>query len=215
MRVFYSSELDPHHPLALTCANRGLTLIQQSLLTFESIPSLPSHSFDIIFFSSPRAYQFGKHLQTPSSLRACFSKGTAKHISGDIAWQGSTPGKPVQTALDFKQWAGERRVLFPVSDRSLGSITKVFPSQQIEELVVYKTLLSPMPIDLCDVYIFTSPSNVASFFEANTLPREAKVVAWGESTKTALLQRKISPAYTQGAEDTVAWEVVLADLTNP
>ncbi|NBV09428.1 MAG: hypothetical protein EBS09_10040 [Flavobacteriia bacterium] len=215
MRVFFSSELDPQHPLALATKKLDLDLIQQSLITFEGVSALPSRSYDIVFFGSPRAYHFAKHLLSKNIEIACFSKGTAHHINQPIHWQGTTPGNPTQTGLDFTSWVGERRVLFPISDRSLRSITKLFPPQQIEELVVYKTLLNPMPIPPCDVYIFTSPSNVDSFFQANALPVNAKLVAWGESTKSALVHRELTPDLTQNSEGHTAWEEVLSAWANP
>lgn len=215
MRIFYSSELAPTHPLVIVCTTLGVDLMHQSLITFEAIPNKPSSPYDIVFFSSPRSYIFGKHLITPDTEIACFSKGTAASCDFQIAWQGNTPGNPNQTAQDFKAWAEKKRILFPVSDRSLGSITNAFPADQIEVISVYSTRLSPRVITPCDIYVFTSPSNVTSYLELNQLPSHAKVIAWGLSTEDALKSLGINPVYSRTTEESIDWSSLLISWLNP
>lgn len=215
MRVFYSSELAPTNPLVRVCTTLGVELVHQSLITFEAIPNKPRLPYDVVFFSSPRAYEFGKHAITPNTEIACISKGTAAFCDSQIAWHGNTPGNPKRTAQDFKAWAGKKRILFPVSDRSIGTITQEFPVDQIEVISVYSTRLSPRVITPCDLYVFTSPSNVASYLELNQLPPHAKVIAWGLSTEYALKAQGINPVYSRITEESMDWASLLMSSLNP
>ena len=215
MRVFYSSELAPTNPLVRVCTTLGVELVHQSLITFEAIPNKPRLPYDVVFFSSPRAYEFGKHSITPDTKIACISKGTAAFCDAQIAWHGNTPGNPNQTAQEFKAWAGKKRILFPVSDRSLGSISQVFPDDQIEVISVYSTRLSPRVITPCDLYVFTSPSNVASYLKLNIIPPHAKVIAWGLSTEHALKAQGINPVYSRNTEESMDWSSLLVSWLNP
>jgi uroporphyrinogen-III synthase len=106
-------------------------------------------------------------------------------------------------------------VFFPVSDRSLGSITKVFSADQIEVLSVYHTLLNPIKIPTCAVYIFTSPSNVESFILINSIPLGAHVIAWGDSTAAALLEAGIEVELIQSGSDSLDWERILTAWVKP
>jgi uroporphyrinogen-III synthase len=144
----------------------------------------------------------------PEVLNAAFSQGTSKFIPR-TDWQGRHPGNPAQTALDFHAWAGNRRVLFPVSDRSLGSISAAFPENQKEVVPVYQTTLVPQKIKECSIYLFTSPSNAESFLLCNTLPSKAKVIAWGESTRSFLSLRGIESDFCRSDDETVDWVTLL------
>jgi uroporphyrinogen-III synthase len=215
MRVFYSSELEPTHPLALACQHLSIAITTQPLIRFEAINAAPKLPYEVIFFSSPRAFEFGRQFITPASAVACYAHGTAKYINSPISWQGNTPGNPSQTAQEFHAWVGQRRVFFPVSDRSLGSITKVFSADQIEVLSVYHTLLNPIKIPTCAVYIFTSPSNVESFILINSIPLGAHVIAWGDSTAAALLEAGIEVELIQSGSDSLDWERILTAWVKP
>jgi uroporphyrinogen-III synthase len=46
-------------------------------------------------------------------------------------------------------------------------------------------------IENCQIYIFTSPSNLDSFLTINKIADEAKVIVWGESTENRLLKKGI------------------------
>jgi uroporphyrinogen-III synthase len=149
----------------------------------------------------------------PEVLNAAFSQGTAKFLPR-ADWHGRHPGNPAQTALDFYTWAGNRRVLFPVSDRSLGSISAAFPENQKEVVPVYQTTLVPQKIKECSIYLFTSPSNVESFLLCNTLPSGSKVIAWGESTRSFLSLRGIESDFCRSDDETVDWVTLLHTWLN-
>ena len=213
MKVFISSELEANHPLVVNSISLGVQLIQQSLLSFSAVDGIPTRPYDIVFFSSPRAYAFGQPFILPETKVACVSIGTAKHSTHPIDWCGNSPSEPTQTALEFKRWVGERRVFFPVSSRSLGSISSVFPPAQIESVTVYKTTLSPRVVEACAVYIFTSPSNAEAFLLQNTIPSGAKVIAKGASTQEYLQQHEIESTYF--TDESIDWAEAIASWVNP
>jgi uroporphyrinogen-III synthase len=214
MRVFFSSEVTPDHPLVQATQTLSLELIATPLIAFAPLKNLPTQNYDVIFFSSPRSYEFGKTLIRSEVLVACYAAGTAKHLPR-VDWQGSTPGNPAQTAQAFQQWVGNRRVLFPVSQRSLGSIARVFPEAQKEVLPVYQTLLAPQSLPDCSVYLFTSPSNVEAFMLSHAFPPGAKVFAWGESTKTYLINHGVVPDFCRSDEAILDWVALLSAWVNP
>lgn len=213
MCVFISSEIADDHPLANAAKQGSFELIAVPLIAFSPLHNVPTKPYDILFFSSPRSFEFGQQFMRPDVLNAAFSQGTAKFLPR-ADWHGRHPGNPAQTALDFHAWAGNRRVLFPVSDRSLRSISAAFPESQKEVVPVYQTALVPRHIKECTVYIFTSPSNAESFLQCNTLPLGAKVIAWGESTRSFLSRQGIESDFCRSDEDPVDWEALLRPWLN-
>jgi uroporphyrinogen-III synthase len=108
---------------------------------------------------------------------------------------GSSPGEPSKNAKELADWLGNRRILFPVSEISKGSLTEFIPSSQAETVLVYSTKPAPVTIAQQDVYIFSSPSNVDSFLLQNPTPTGV-IVAWGKSTKRSLKEHSIFPSVT-------------------
>lgn len=92
---------------------------------------------------------------------------------------------------EFRSWCNGQRVLFPQSDLSLQSISILFPEDQKEDVVVYKTIIETHSVPESDVYVFTSPSNIDGFLLSNSLPKGSTVIAWGNSTKRALREKGI------------------------
>ncbi|MFM7595311.1 MAG: uroporphyrinogen-III synthase [Flavobacteriales bacterium] len=213
MKVFISTELSENDPLIDASIALGFDLIHRSLLSFSAVNSAPTQPYDIVFFSSPRAYAFGKHLVLPTTKIACVSIGTANQIQLPVDWFGTSPSNPKQTALDFKEWVGERRVLFPVSSRSFGNISSVFSPEQVECVTVYETILNPSTIEPCEIYMFTSPSNAEAFLLKNTIQHGAAILAKGTSTHEYLQQ--IGIVSTCFPDDSMGWEQALVSFINP
>ncbi|MFM2037999.1 MAG: hypothetical protein RL432_938 [Bacteroidota bacterium] len=213
MRVFISSKLANDHPLTLAAQQGSFELIASSLIAFTPLNNVPTKPYDILFFSSPRSFEFGQQFIRPEVLNAAFSQGTAKLLPR-TDWRGKHPGNPTQTALDFYAWAGNRKVLFPVSDRSLGSIPAAFPEHQKEVVPVYQTTLVPQLLKECSIYLFTSPSNAESFLLCNTLPPKAKIIAWGESTRSFLSRQGIESDLYRSDDETVDWVALLHTWLN-
>ena len=105
-------------------------------------------------------------------------------------------GKIDEVGSEFMTWANGRKVLFPVSNISLHTISAKLPESQKEVVVIYKTTINAAKISTADVYIFTSPSNVEGFNKENIIPLGTPVIAWGNSTKEKLASLGINVEYT-------------------
>lgn len=169
----------------------GGTLTATPLIFFEEIPFKEIPTTDIIFFSSPRGvkYFFGQCRVFPKAMIACVGNTTAKALDKlglHPSFIGNEEHSIEEVADSFRSFAGKNTVLFPVSDITLGTISSILDPLQAIQFPVYRTILAPAKIEGCDVYVFSSPSNVRSFFELNTIPINATVIAWGNSTSKEL-----------------------------
>ena len=183
----------------------SFNLIAHSFLAFQGMTEEERDAWDedadIIFFSSPRSviFFFAQHPLFKGVKLACTGSATAAILNGmghEVAFVGKNSGDMASVAEEFKTWCGDRKVLFPLSDRSLKTVSKAFPEDQKVEITVYKTIIESEKIPMCDIYVFTSPSNVEGFFLENKIPTKAHVVSWGKSTSKRLNEYNITPQYT-------------------
>jgi uroporphyrinogen-III synthase len=65
----------------------------------------------------------------------------------------------------------------------------------LKEVVVYETVNTPEKIDVSQIYVFTSPSNVEAFLSQNALPGDAVVIAWGKTTEKRMLEQGMRPTF--------------------
>jgi len=177
---------------------RNLDLFACSFLEFRPVSfELPTH-FDVIFFGSPRSVMFFQsRFSIPSTAEiACVGGKTASLLQSmghNVAFNGEDKGSISEVAAAFRNWLNDKTVLFPVSTRSLGTISGAVPAEQSLIVECYETALRKKALDKSfDTYIFTSPSNVEGFFTQNSLPGNAQVIAWGESTAKALNEHQVS-----------------------
>lgn len=189
------------------------SLQAESLIRFEALPFKILGKPDIVCFSSPRGvlFYFKNPINSDTIQYACVGPSTAAKVSDfghSVVFIGSDPGDPEKTSKEFAAWVGERTVLFPESDRSIGSLSKGLPTKQVMRIPVYKTVLHSQIIPQKDIYVFTSPSNAKSFLLKNKLPQKKSVIAWGKTTEHYLLQEKIEVEYTlssSGENELVAY----------
>lgn len=196
-RIFISKNASEIEPFRLEFEQLGFTVVNHSFLSFSPVPFEVQRAFDVIFFSSVRSVIFFKasHSIPVNSLIACIGEKTAElliTLGQSVDFKGSQSGEPKVVAEEFKAWLGDKRVLFPISDRSLKSISSEIADAQKEEVVVYSTAVIGKAVEECDVYVFTSPSNVEGFFELNIVPVGARVIAWGKSTEAVLVARGVA-----------------------
>ncbi len=177
-------------------------LTAKSFLTFKPVDfDLPA-SFDVIFFGSPRAVMFYQsRYSVPNSVQIASVGGKTsallQSMGYEVVFNGEGKGSITEVAKRFQEWLGDRNVLFPVSTRSLGTISKGLSKQQAFHVSCYETKIVEHELSATyDVYVFTSPSNVEGFFGKNELPESATVIAWGESTLRALKDMEVSTATT-------------------
>lgn len=192
-------------------------LVSQSLIRFESVPFEITQPFDVVFISSKRSYDyFISQINSSNSFDyAIIGAQTSKHLNVQNSWIkfiGSNPGKPEEVAQEFKDWLGDRRVLFPVSKRSQQTIAKVIPATQKEVVYCYDTLLVKAEIPPHDLYVFTSPSNAEAFLQENTFPENSAVIAWGTTTANYLRSVGNQPLVTMEQSSEAELIAVLRSL---
>lgn len=172
------------------CEQNNIQLTTHSFLLFENIPFGINSSFDIVFFASPRAVRFfAKTADCSSKLIAVAGESTRKTAESfglTVHFLPQNSGNVDESSRGFASWVNGRRVLFPTSDISRKSYSKHLSDTQIQFVQVYKTQISTKKIEKSDTYVFTSPSNVKGFLKSNTIPSDATVIAWGETTFKAL-----------------------------
>lgn len=199
--LFISKDYSEVKELAAFLNDQDVTLIAQSFLHFEPVSFTIQKPFDVIFFSSPRSVLFFKllHKIPKGTMIACPGNKTAellKELGHSVAFFGESSGNITETAQAFKTWCANKNVLFPTSDRSLQTVSSLFSDKQKEVVTVYKTRIVSKPLEFCDTYVFTSPSNVEGFLALNELPENANVYSWGESTTAYLTQNNIQVTQT-------------------
>lgn len=198
---FISKNYDEVAELAAFLAKKDVTLIAQSFLHFEPEHYSIQHRFDVIYFSSPRSVIFFQYQQKipQDVLIACTGNKTAELLKGlgyTVHFEGEESGKISAVADSFKKWCGEKRVLFPSSNISKNSISSHLDQTQIEVVTVYTTNIVSKPLSYCGAYAFTSPSNVEGFLALNTIPADALIYSWGESTTEYLASRGVQVTAT-------------------
>ena len=197
--IYITKELEDVTQLKQFCAFQNIDLHATSQLSFEAVPFTVTEPFEVVFFSSVRAGRFFlRSYDGPlSSLQfACIGEETAQKFNIEFAFVGKEAGNPEKVAEKFKNWLGDKRLLIPHSSLSHKTIAAIIPSTQCESVCVYNTLLSPQSIPESEVYVFTSPSNLAAFLQKNQVPESAKVIAWGNTTEKALRNSKVQVSKT-------------------
>lgn len=189
--LFISKSKQELNDLVSYCELSHIELTSHSFLSFKAIPFQLDDSVDCVFFSSPRAVNFylASAPLKPETLIAVAGQSTAKSLEQlgyHVHFIPSESGKVEAASLEFSNWLGSKSVLFPISSRSNKSYSQFIHSSQIRLIEVYETIIEAKKIPLVDCFVFTSPSNVKGFFMENELPKNARVIAWGESTLKSL-----------------------------
>ncbi len=190
-----------------------------SLIEFTAISFTPPEpeATDWWFFYSPRAVEYALG---PSALRtsggvpqvkmAALGAGTARALR--VCANVSTPdfmgaGSPEEVAKAFGEMAAGQTVFFPRAEQSRRTVQRLLADQiTVFDAVCYTNRPQPAkePIP-ADVYVFTSPLNVAAYLDHQPLAAGARVIAIGPSTGAALAQRGFNydVAETPGEESVV------------
>jgi uroporphyrinogen-III synthase len=130
---------------------------------------------------------------------ACNGAQTEKRLSSlgySSGYVAENAGNPQEVAKDFSSWLGQRKVLVPHSNLSALSVTKYLKEHQYTTIEVYQTLLKSIEIEPCDLYVFSSPSNIDSFFKMNTPKAGSKIVVWGKASYNSLEQHGYNADFT-------------------
>ena len=194
--IFISKNKQEIEPFQDIFDHLNTTVIAHSFLQFEPIPFQLKDSYEALFFGSPRAVDFFLSQETipEGTIIGCIGEITAevlhKHnLEADFI--GKTSGNASLIAEEFKNFIGNKKILFPQSSISNRSISSVFKASQIAEVSVYKTVIHSMKIPACDLYVFTSPSNVDGFLAENKISVNGKIIAWGKTTEKHLTEKDV------------------------
>lgn len=183
------------------CDVHGLALIDTHRILAPKIPKA-----DWIFFSSKQAVKhfFAQTKFEEGTKLAAVGKGTSDELRKHNL-RADFIGGTADTRIIAKQFgavAGRSTVLFPQAKGSLRTVQEQLPAIKAINLTVYETISRPAKdLPLCDVMVFTSPSNVEAFFRENNLSKSQKVVAMGHATGSALKEKGIVSFVTPGSFD--------------
>nr|WP_294859280.1 uroporphyrinogen-III synthase [uncultured Fluviicola sp.] len=197
--IFLSSDTDSSLPILDFCNKNEILLVRKSFISFQQIPFELPNKWDVVFFSSPRAFDFfvlESFALDSNQEMACIGLETKNHIESfgyPISFFGENAGRPDEIAGQFKDWLGNRIALFPQSTKSNKSIEAIIPGSQKIPLLVYETIDNPVLLrNSFSILVFTSPSNYKSFVSLNRIPKESIVVAWGATTARSIANDKIN-----------------------
>jgi uroporphyrinogen-III synthase len=188
--VFISRTLDEDSDLIRSLHHHGYLVTAISMIRTEPIAFNPDIPFtDWIFFSSSRAVQnfFLNEPQIGGQKFAALGEGTAEELKKfrepDYTGHASDPA---DTAKEFAAMVSASTVLFPVAEQSLCTIQNALAASQVTNVVCYRSIPAPVDIGFPDVLVFSSPSNVHSFYKLNRILTYQKVIAYGKATAAAL-----------------------------
>ena len=214
--VFISRDLSEESYLKRACAEHKIALIDKSLIAISPLTFQINHDeCEWVFFSSSNSVESFFSQEKPENW-ASKKFGTA----GDAT--ANTLGKYV-TKIDFigsesdmsivshkfKELVGSKKVLFPISARSLKSIQASLASNQVLNVECYSS--KPIHIQLTEsqAYIFTSPSNVEAYLEGNTsFPESAKLISIGNSTAKKLKEHGFSSLIAEIPHESELWALL-------
>jgi uroporphyrinogen-III synthase len=200
--IFISRNQEDVQELRNWSDSQNLELISKSLIQFESVSFEIPENWEVIFFPSPRAVDFFFKQLTNFNFSnkkfASAGKGTSLALEKwveKVDFIPKNPGKISEVQSEFTEWLQGRKVLFVGSNQSKKSVLTNLPSSQYEFVQVYYTKFKLAEIAPCQLYIFSSPSNVKSFSTRNQLPTSSKVISWGQSTTNELKKTGINPIF--------------------
>jgi len=197
-KVFVTKTFKDGDYLSTALARLGFNIEGESLIEFKEIKIRFLPRTEWIFFSSKHAvrYFFKQKPKLEKTVKfGCVGSSTAAELRAN-GQRANFIGQSTDIKLVGKQFssiAGSNSVLFPIARGSMQSIQwQMVKRDSVINLEVYATLNKSREVapDF-DVVIFTSPSNVESYFEKNTWQPGQKAIAMGEATGKALEKVKI------------------------
>lgn len=177
----------------------GYRVFAHSLIEIKQVPIKKYVKCDWVFFSSKNAVKhfFDQQPDVEGVKFGAVGKTTAEEIRkyGKCAEFIGSSDDTRMTGKKFSALVGNKKVLFPQAKSSIKTIQLQLPKKEnVIDVVVYETIKNSdcqLPIADCRLLVFTSPSNVDTFFEKNTTTSEQKVIAMGEATANVLRKYRV------------------------
>lgn len=197
-KVFISRDLNKGSLFEKNLINQNISVFGKSLIniSFNEFSDLPNT--DWIFFNSSNSVEsLKKHVEYLKTKKiAVFGKATNMSIKKmGLVSSFIGEGTPTEIADSFAKVVLNKKVLFPVSNRSLKTVQSKIPIENQFEVISYTTSNIEDEIKGYDLLVFTSPSNVNAFVSFNNVNPNQKVVAIGPSTKAALVKAGFKEIY--------------------
>ncbi len=177
------------------------TLDAKALIMLNPVEETSTEEFDWVFFTSSNTIQYFFMQHPPATLRPTTKYGTIGESTAAYLTTYNLQADFVGNAANMETVAQEfsthvkssEKVLFPQSNISLQRIQKVLQPSQVINKTVYETVDSTQENlkNEYDVAIFTSPSNVASFFRNYTITAK-HYIAIGNTTAKSLQDNGIT-----------------------
>ena len=189
--VFISRDVSECSALCDLLRDHDFAVDAQSLIATRPIPFNPSlPPCDWIFFSSSNAVRhfFSQHPIIANQQFAALGEGTAETLSEYASADFVGDAMDIaDSAYRLASVVESATILFPIAQHSMKTVQQAFPSSQVIDLVVYETIERHVIIKPSELYVFSSPSNVRSFFHSNEIDTEAmQTLAFGHSTAECL-----------------------------
>lgn len=167
---------------------QGISFIETKKVEIKNIP----HT-DWVFFASSNAVDhfFSQNPELKSKTKfGVIGKSTEQELkkyNKNAAFVGSVNDTKI-VGKKFAKAAANETVLFPQAKGGLRTVQQQFEdSGKLTDLVVYETVKKEnIKFPKAEVLVFTSPSNVVSFFEKGKISHDQKVIAIGKSTENKL-----------------------------
>jgi len=167
---------------------KGVSFIETTKVPFKEIPST-----DWIFFASTNGVRFFFEQNPdlkPKTKFAAIGKSTEEELkkyNRNAAFVGSINDTKV-VGKKFAKTVGAETVLFPQAKGGLRTIQQQFENaEQLKDLTVYETVKKVnAKLPKVEVIVFTSPSNVESYFEKGKIKNGQHIIAMGKSTEKKL-----------------------------
>ena len=191
-RDFRENDYLPYALKGLNFEVEGKSLIELKEIKINFIPRT-----EWVFFSSKHAvrYFFRQNPTIENVKYGCISKQTSMELRS-FGKRADFIGQSTDTKLIGKQFGsliGNARVLFPIAKESMQSIQyQLVKRDNAVNLPVYETLKHSIEVASdTTIIVFTSPSNVESFFEKNKWLPTFQAVAMGDATGSMLEKKGV------------------------
>ncbi len=184
---------------------QGVSFIETKKITMSSVP----HT-DWVFFASANAIDHffiqNPELKTKTKF-GVIGRSTEQQLkkhNRNAAFVGSVNDTKV-VGKKFAKTVGAETVLFPQAKGGIRTIQQQFEDvSKLTDLIVYETVKKEnAKLPDSEILVFTSPSNVDSFFEKGKIAPSQKVIAIGKSTEKKLAEHGVENCILPASFDEV------------
>lgn len=199
----------------------GFTVQGVSFIETKNVKISAVAQTDWVFFASSNAvdYFFNQSPELKSKTKfGVIGKATEQELkkhNRNAAFVGSVNDTKV-VGKKFAKTVGVETVLFPQAKGGLRTIQQQFEdASKLFDLIVYETVKKQnAKLPNAEILVFTSPSNVESFFEKCKISDKQKVIAIGKSTEKKLKEKGIENCLLPVSFDEVGLTEAVFSLSN-